>query len=624
MRRWACLFLSAMTNRFAFVIVAIAVPVAGFFIHKNAREQGLSFEVTGLETPEKRDFAPIEKELPEPEPEPEEPARIRHDQEKVDQFSGQPISEMIAALSPEKAIPDAIEPTMFDALPEAAFPFSGGTEPRDKAALANFISTNQQDTIDEPTLLDRWRVNVAHAGLGTYPDAVADNYLFPGLLDAPSEQFPVHFKNILNLNSGSVFAVADFDSDGRDDLIGKGGTTLWKFFDSDPIGTDLPAANGLFPADFDGDGDVDLFATRTAGLPNSLWINEGGGTFIDFTEGAGLLSFADTRAAAWGDFNRDGKLDLAVGNFDAPLEIYLAVGDGTFEYASDKLGVEDVKKVLELTRADIDGDGTSDLFANIADGPDRALLTATAITGLEWETPDSTSVFADFDNDNDLDVVIASRSENSESAFVTTLVDDDIEARLVRFFQNDGEGKFTDLTAELELPDLAGATSLAAADLDADGFEELIVGGGSGVPNRIFWNRDGIAFREATVTSELGFLADSQSIQTSDTGLVFDGTVANGTPPSHQLTIHLEKNSTASKICVVTRDHDWILHSTFRVANGYQPTIIGLGDAKTIETIEVIWPEECTPPSKYLGKDVPLNSRIAIERGGDAVIVLDE
>ncbi len=89
----------------------------------------------------------------------------------------------------------------------------------------------------------------------------------------------------------------------------------------------------LLQADYDNDSRLDLLVLRGAGLlgevgdqPPSLLRNRGDGTFEDVTEQAGLLFFAPTQCAAWGDFDNDGRLDLFIGiessdvpGFEIPL-----------------------------------------------------------------------------------------------------------------------------------------------------------------------------------------------------------------------------------------------------------------------------------------------------------------
>lgn len=96
-------------------------------------------------------------------------------------------------------------------------------------------------------------------------------------------------------------------------------------------------------ADFDNDCDLDLFVGFKADLPNRLYRNDGG----KFTEMAGDLKLADlpdTRAAAWGDFNGDGQLDLYVGftrRSGVPNKLYRNEGDGKrFIDVAKEMGVD--------------------------------------------------------------------------------------------------------------------------------------------------------------------------------------------------------------------------------------------------------------------------------------------
>ena len=162
------------------------------------------------------------------------------------------------------------------------------------------------------------------------------------------------YDNILE-SSGSGVTVFDYDGDGDLDLYLLNGTYLADC--SDPKGRvfrDTPDclyrnnSDGTFsevakeaglddrnwsmaaaPADYDGDGDTDIFLLNYG--PNRFFRNNGKGTFTDIAPEIGLVGPEQlngfTRwsvSAAFWDYDRDGDLDVTVGNFLAFDPYYLA------------------------------------------------------------------------------------------------------------------------------------------------------------------------------------------------------------------------------------------------------------------------------------------------------------
>jgi hypothetical protein len=146
----------------------------------------------------------------------------------------------------------------------------------------------------------------------------------------------------------------------------------------------LPLLNGrsICWGDYDNDGDLDLFISRGTdndALKQTLYRNNGDGTFTDVTDEAGLGAISNNRAAAWGDFNNDGYLDLYVVNSGSdpdgkgPNYLYENNGDGTFTDVAASAGVQDlvVSRGRGAAWADYDHDGFLDLFVtNGEDGTD--------------------------------------------------------------------------------------------------------------------------------------------------------------------------------------------------------------------------------------------------------------
>jgi hypothetical protein len=143
---------------------------------------------------------------------------------------------------------------------------------------------------------------------------------------------------------------------------------------------------GVSAADYDDDGDVDLYVLNYG--PNVLYRNRGDGTFEDVSEASGLGDPLWSVAAPWLDFDLDGDLDVYVVNyleydagafrdfypaavFPGPLSyngqpdrLYRNNGDGTFTEVSEEAGltVELNGRGMSAIASDLDGDGRVDLY----------------------------------------------------------------------------------------------------------------------------------------------------------------------------------------------------------------------------------------------------------------------
>jgi hypothetical protein len=108
---------------------------------------------------------------------------------------------------------------------------------------------------------------------------------------------------------------------------------------------DLFAVTGGQPscwADYDNDGDLDLFVGFKDGVANRLYRNDAG-TFVEVGGQAGVPDLTDTRAAAWGDPNADGRLDLYVGftrRSGVANKLYRNDGSGRFTDIAHELGID--------------------------------------------------------------------------------------------------------------------------------------------------------------------------------------------------------------------------------------------------------------------------------------------
>ncbi|MCP3958593.1 MAG: CRTAC1 family protein [bacterium] len=210
---------------------------------------------------------------------------------------------------------------------------------------------------------------------------------------------------------GSV--AADFNGDGRPDLyVANDGqpNNLW-MQQSDGSFADeallsgcsvnsrgkAEASMGVDAADFDGDGDLDLFMTHLTGETNTLFVNDGAGLFEDRTIDAGLSAASrpfTSFGTAWLDYDNDGWLDLLITNgavkkiealarlkdpfpVHQPNQLFRHTGEaGGFEDTTAEGG--EVFELSETSRGavfgDVDNDGDTDVLIVNNNGPARLLI----------------------------------------------------------------------------------------------------------------------------------------------------------------------------------------------------------------------------------------------------------
>ena len=204
---------------------------------------------------------------------------------------------------------------------------------------------------------------------------------------------------------------------------------------------DIDPSRGITAADFDEDGDLDIYVSNYRVEQNQLWRNDGKGNFTNAGQTHGVAgtddgwtySYGHTIGSAWGDMDSDGHLDLFVGNFSHPPawqdrpRFYRNLGkeaDFKFEDKTEQAGLGWQESFASPALGDVNNDGLLDLYFTTVYGGDHNVLymnegdfhftDVTATAGIAEEQIYQ-AAFADFDNDGDLDLATNGRIYRNES-----------------------------------------------------------------------------------------------------------------------------------------------------------------------------------------------------------------
>lgn len=372
--------------------------------------------------------------------------------------------------------------------------------------------------------------------------------------------------------------------------------------------------------DFNNDRLVDLYCSSgadrgTGAKPNQLWQNNGDGTFRDVAESMGVVDGPGRgRTVMWFDYNRDGLLDLFVGNqmsADAERASRLFRNDGTFftDVAPQvKLGPQ--FPIVACALVDYNQDNLWDL--SIASGKDLALFTQKTNGTFRQATPDQTGLAAtkvhglawgDFDNDGYMDLYAAALDGKS------------------KLFHNDHNGQFTDVTAQanLQTTNVFPEPNALWADFDNDGWLDLFVvrqgiGNAKNAPDVLWRNNGNNTFTDVTTFAKVAGpsagTADAAATADYDNDGFPDLFVTNGkgaigrgrlyhnlANQNHWLTIQLIGTHTnalaiGGKIRLNARGKTQYREYTYGSSSSGQsalPAHFGLGNATNIQSIRIRW-----------------------------------
>ena len=328
--------------------------------------------------------------------------------------------------------------------------------------------------------------------------------------------------SILESLGGGV-GVVDFNRDGMQDFCFPGGGTLTgdqvrglpsrllrqqqgdQFADvTTAAHLDLAQhySHACYVADYDQDGFDDLLITGYGGV--RLWQNLGDGTFIDQTESTQFIDPQWSTAAAWGDYNGDGLLDVYLTHYvDWSFEnnppcngpsgqadvcpprqfegvndaLYLCTAEGTFVPTTEEAGLISGGKGLGAISIDLDSDNDLDLYIandttpnflylNNGEGvfQEQGLLSGLALDDMGVPNGSMGVTVLDYNNDGQPDLGVSN-----------------YEGELYGLYQNSGEGVFeftSRYTGINQIGNLYVGFGCLADDWDGDSDEDIVIANG--------------------------------------------------------------------------------------------------------------------------------------------------
>ncbi len=428
---------------------------------------------------------------------------------------------------------------------------------------------------------------------------------------------------------------------------------------------------GAAAADYDGDGNVDLYVTNYG--PNILYHNNGNGTFSEVTDKAGVATTGWSTCATWFDFDNDNKLDLFVSSFvfydksqnplctdttlqrryycvprlfkPMPSRLFRNNGDGTFQDVSRESGIASHPgKSFGAVATDVNNDGLMDLFVandtmpnflflNKGKGKFEEIGLAAGVAYGEAGRPRSGMGVdaADYDGDGWQDLFVAN-----------------IDQEFFSLYHNDHELIFTDQPGEIApSTQLLSGWGLKFFDYDNDGDPDLFLVNGhpddmieSRIPRvrhkepLLLFENTGRAFKDVSAKAGAVFskMFSGRGMAVGDFDNDGDSDVLtsnNGGPPlllrnqggNRNNWIGLQLVATKSNPeavgAIITWQAGGVKRSRLKVGGGsylssHDPReILGLGAAAKIDSIEIRW------PSGTIDKlaNLPLNKYIKVVEG---------
>ncbi len=239
---------------------------------------------------------------------------------------------------------------------------------------------------------------------------------------------------------------------------------------------DRAPSHGCNWGDYDNDGHLDLFVANISDSNNFLYRNKGDRTFEKITTGEIVNDGGDSYSSSWADYDNDGDLDLFVANAAPPNNfLYRNNGDRTFK----KMTAVEVDAIVtdrgsfSGSWGDYDNDGDLDLFvargSNLGNllyrndgGRTFKKMIASEVGSIVEDGRSKGSSWGDYDNDGDLDLFVANNFGQNN------------------FLYENNDGRFTKMTDTTKVGSIVsdnsgGSQGCSWGDFDGDGDLDLFV-----------------------------------------------------------------------------------------------------------------------------------------------------
>ena len=545
-------------------------------------------------------------------------------------------------------------------------------------AVENFKESLHLKPEDPETLWNLW---TAYNELGGYPEELPEEFKIVRSGEVTStlhNQKPRSESQFINIaadlkmdkvDGGRGSAWGDYDNDGDLDIVAVGTYQPHALYRNNGDGTftDIAAEAGIADprggwgslfADYDNDGYPDLYITRggwSGAAENTLYHNNGDGTFTDVTHDAGVADPQSSFCAAWADYDNDGYIDLYIADGvigdGAANVLYHNNGDGTFTNTAESAGVANTGNSLGTAWGDYDKDGYIDLHvvnygqSNVLyhNNGDGTFTDVTETTGMNLPITDAfVTFFLDVDNDADLDIFIS--NSGSFQAFIAGQImgtaphDGDRQV----LYRNNGDGTFTDVTRESGLYHAFGAMGANFEDIDSDGYLDIYLATGAPQMGRLerdalFRNNGDGTFTDATFDLGLGNIGKGHGVTFGDADA--DGDVdiyvsvggafigdqwhnifyQNTGVQNNYLNLKLvgvKSNRDGIGAKVTLRVGDSVIYREVSGGCGFGstnslPLEIGLGTHTKVDVIEIVWPSDQVDTHRNLS----VNQKLILTEG---------